>query len=449
METALDSLHLAQEGRYKVNGLSLTFTDEWATFLGYDLDELIKNWLEYIHPDDKSGHELAWSMAWKERKSTQFDCRWKCSNGAYRWFLTSIVPCQDDDICSAVSIDITDLKQQHERDLTHYEMLNLIVHSLHVMISYIDADLRYVYVNRAYEDVFGLRKREIRGKHVSELLGKEHVESIQGYIDLVLSGEKVSYEERLPPRFGAQWLSVTLLPHMDDSPTGPKVKGIFVWAELIGADRLCSENVERFISHWQDRPEDLCCFIGKVVGRITHQHLPLLYREISTSYFAYFDIAERIDFLYDHYLDILPQQTKRELNARLEIEMNQNVLCLHDISTDNAHNAIRIMLIRDIVGRKKTYSIRPFVVRGEGLGFFLKSWRDKTRPTFRNILAKIDSSTDEQQYEELPMFWNFRPPDDPMDGVEISHYALAFDNLTESINVARMVRLASRLFGHA
>jgi len=53
------------------------------------------------------------------------------------------------------------------------QWLRIVTDSVPVLIGYIDEDLRYQFINAAYEDWFGVRTSDIRGMHVRELLGEE------------------------------------------------------------------------------------------------------------------------------------------------------------------------------------------------------------------------------------------------------------------------------------
>ena len=63
-----------------------------------------------------------------------------------------------------------------------------------VLLSYIDANYRYCSVNQTYKLWFGLKHEHMIGRHVREMLGDKVWEKIHPYMELALSGERVSYE---------------------------------------------------------------------------------------------------------------------------------------------------------------------------------------------------------------------------------------------------------------
>ena len=70
------------------------------------------------------------------------------------------------------------------------EQLRSITDNLPGLISYVDKNLRYRFLNRVYEEWFKLPRKEIYGKHIRELLGKEAFENIKEYLEKALSGQK-------------------------------------------------------------------------------------------------------------------------------------------------------------------------------------------------------------------------------------------------------------------
>ncbi len=58
----------------------------------------------------------------------------------------------------------------------------LIADARSQLVACIDKDFRYRYCNKAYEEWLEVSVNKIRGKHVSEVLGKKAYESQRGWI---------------------------------------------------------------------------------------------------------------------------------------------------------------------------------------------------------------------------------------------------------------------------
>lgn len=68
---------------------------------------------------------------------------------------------------------------------------------LPVLIAYIDAQQRFRFNNKAYENWFGYSRFEIYGKHIKEVIGELAYETIRPHIETALSGQEITYETQL------------------------------------------------------------------------------------------------------------------------------------------------------------------------------------------------------------------------------------------------------------
>ena len=73
--------------------------------------------------------------------------------------------------------------------------LRQITDAVPALIACVDAGQRFVFHNRAYEEVFGLTAQQIRGKTLREVMGEQLYETVRRHVDQALAGEEVSYEQ--------------------------------------------------------------------------------------------------------------------------------------------------------------------------------------------------------------------------------------------------------------
>src|SRR5204862_1801191 len=85
-----------------------------------------------------------------------------------------------------------------EEARTAGSLLELVTDTLPVYLSYIDAQERYGWVNRRYEEWYGLRRDRIIGRRIAELQAPEAYASMQPHIRRALAGERVRYSNALP-----------------------------------------------------------------------------------------------------------------------------------------------------------------------------------------------------------------------------------------------------------
>jgi PAS domain S-box-containing protein len=112
-------------------------------------------------------------------------------------------------------------KKLHELQ-TQKEYMQLITDAMPALISHIDNDYRYQYVNKAYEDWYHVCRSEIVGKPVSDIIGEQAFRIIRPFMDKALAGEAVTFEALLPGRNDSQrYILAKYIPH-DDSDNGSR-----------------------------------------------------------------------------------------------------------------------------------------------------------------------------------------------------------------------------------
>jgi PAS domain S-box-containing protein len=102
----------------------------WLEFTGRSIDkELGIGWTQGVHPDDRERCYATYSSSFDERRSFRMEYRVRRSDGEYRWLLDHGVPrFASGDIFAGyigTCVDITDLKQNHERLLATQKLESL------------------------------------------------------------------------------------------------------------------------------------------------------------------------------------------------------------------------------------------------------------------------------------------------------------------------------------
>jgi|GEM_PF-584672 len=96
--------------------------------------------------------------------------------------------------------------------------LRRITDAAPLLISYVDANQRYCFVNRAYEAWFGRSRDAILGRTVLEVLGASAYEDFRPRLDRALAGERVSFESRMTyPDGRARDVQVEYVPRCEPS----------------------------------------------------------------------------------------------------------------------------------------------------------------------------------------------------------------------------------------
>ena len=96
--------------------------------------------------------------------------------------------------------------------------------ALPVLVSFVGADERYRFANRAYEDWFGISRESLIGKTIREVIGDDAYAAVRPFVVRGLAGERLSFEQHdVPSRHGGRRdIKVSFVPHRDtnDAPVG-------------------------------------------------------------------------------------------------------------------------------------------------------------------------------------------------------------------------------------
>src|SRR6266498_2089932 len=121
------------------------------------------------------------------------------------------------------------LIQRHTAALSEsQEKLRLVTDAMPALISYVDADKRYQFSNRAYEEWFG---NKADGKKLDEVLGGAAYRAISPYVDAALKGEMVNYQTEIPYQDGGtRFVDATYVP---DKTKDGNIRGFYALVQDI------------------------------------------------------------------------------------------------------------------------------------------------------------------------------------------------------------------------
>jgi PAS domain S-box-containing protein len=134
-------------------------------------------------------------------------------------------------------------KQLEEVLRGNENQLRLITDTIPLLISYVDKEHRYRFVNRTYSEWFGKSRGNIIGRHISDVLGTAAYRTILPEIEKVLSGEEVVFERLIPYEGGERFTHVIYIPKSDSSTGG--VTGFYAFAQDITERKKTQEELQR------------------------------------------------------------------------------------------------------------------------------------------------------------------------------------------------------------
>ena len=163
-------------------------------------------------------------------------------------------------------MDITERKKAEEKTRASEKQLRLVTDAIPALISYVDAEQRYQFVNQAYTDWFGHAPEEIVGKPVREVLGEAAYAEVLPALERVFSGEACSFERLLPYKDGgARFVSVNYVPDQDEK--SGKVKGYYALVQDI-TERKRAEEISQRYQMLSVRARDVILFVRPDDGQI-------------------------------------------------------------------------------------------------------------------------------------------------------------------------------------
>jgi len=168
---------------------------------------------------------------------------------------------------------VNDLERQKEQ-------LQLITDVLPDLISEIDENYCYHYVNKAYENWYQISRDRIIGKTIKDILGNKAFEIIQPYIDKAFNGEQVTYEAYMPFKNGVErYILVRYMPYKLNSK-----KRVFALISDISERK--KEEKEKELTQDQLRKTQKMEAIGFLAGGIAHD-----FNNILTAILGYTELA--------------------------------------------------------------------------------------------------------------------------------------------------------------
>jgi PAS domain S-box-containing protein len=155
------------------------FNRPWLEFTGEPLEsQLGHGWIEGIHDEDRERCLAAYAEGFQARRPFEVEYRLRRHDGEYRWLLDKGVPLVNEDELSGFvgsCLDITDRMLAEQEARKREAGFKALAENIPDVIARLDRTLRYLYANRAVEQVFGLKAEDIIGRRKAELGLAPHI----------------------------------------------------------------------------------------------------------------------------------------------------------------------------------------------------------------------------------------------------------------------------------
>lgn len=187
------------------DGFFIRLNASWEPTLGYSNEELMsKPFVEFVHPDDQDSTMAAIRENLEKGIDViNFENRYRCKDGSYKWFHWTARPIVEEGITFAIAYDVTARKQAEEAYQTSEMRFQAFMDHIPALIFYKDEDGRYLYANIAYEQIYGFHEADWKDKTDFDLW-PERAEGMRNYDRKILESETSQVFEWISRYVGAE-----------------------------------------------------------------------------------------------------------------------------------------------------------------------------------------------------------------------------------------------------
>jgi PAS domain S-box-containing protein len=205
-----------------LSGRLLEMNARFTSILGYSIEELGgMTFRDITHPEDLSSTDAqVGRLVLGEVPNYSIEKRYIRKDGRVIWCFTAATLMRDEKghphRLLKVLEDVTARKEAEENYRRSEEQLRTVTNSIPALISYVDRDLRYQFINAEYQRWFGKPESEVLGHRMEEVLGAEAVRTLLPYLNRGLAGETVRFELEAPYQSGTRWVNGYYIPARDE-----------------------------------------------------------------------------------------------------------------------------------------------------------------------------------------------------------------------------------------
>ena len=228
-------------------------------------------------------------------------------------------------------------------------------------IAFVNATtLKYEYVNKSYQNSFGIPIEKIVGRHVREVIGEPNFQFALKYIEMVKEGKSASYENTFNLVSGKRWISVNYAPYFDkDKNVSSIIVLTYDITDRKKAEELLKVSEEKYRFMFDNNPQPMFIYDPDT----------LAFLEVNKNAIKHYGYSKE-EFLSMTIKDIRPPEDIPDLLKEIEhtrhiynpfgewrhIKKNGDIIYVNITANSVLHNGknARHVLVHDITERKKT-----------------------------------------------------------------------------------------------
>jgi PAS domain S-box-containing protein len=307
-----------QMGIATKNGYFKELNPAFEKTVGFSFEELTsKPLLDFVHPDDLEATLQVLKNARLGVSTAEFENRFRCKDGSYKWISWAIASLPDEDLIYIVGRDMTERKRVLEQLTTSELRFRTTVEGMGEGLLIIDNNDCTIYANN--------RAFSITGYTPEELIGKNPNKTFMPVLDWEkISGRNYQQFRRRSGRYEIQimkkngdliWIEIHATPYRN-------IQGEIIGTIAAIAEITRRKNTEEALQGIQKRYNYLFDDANDIIYR-TDENGCLLFFNASASRLLGYGGSE---LLGKHYLDFIPEYYKRYTRAFYGKQFHENIL---------------------------------------------------------------------------------------------------------------------------
>jgi diguanylate cyclase (GGDEF)-like protein/PAS domain S-box-containing protein len=201
--------------RAGLDGQTNYVNDAYLQQFGVARHDAARGWLERMHPAAREEFWHAWCAAVRQRAPVRKVIQIRHPDGRKAMLSVRSAPLVIDGQLEGHVGTIADITERVEAE-KHLQRqtatLRSVAEAIPAFVAVVGPDLRYRFVNLAFENWFGIQRERIVGRAMIDVLGPHEFARSRPWAERVLAGETINFEKHFPHRPSASHLSISYVP---------------------------------------------------------------------------------------------------------------------------------------------------------------------------------------------------------------------------------------------
>ena len=231
----------------------------WESTFGYTANDLTSQpFLTFVHPEDRAKTVAETAHLSLGGETANFENRYRCKDGTYRWLLWSARSVPGDQVIYASARDMTERRLIEEKLRLSEERLRLMVDSLRdYAVFMLSPDGKVMSWNPGAQRLHGYSPDEIIGQHFSRFYPEEKIAEKFPDLELKLAAENGRHEEegwRIRKDGSRFWANVVITPMRNSQG---ELVGFVKVTRDVTLRKEAGERIERLNAELKGRADQL------------------------------------------------------------------------------------------------------------------------------------------------------------------------------------------------